>query len=188
MSLSIETITIHDEEHILTIVHDITERKRMERALRASEHRYRTFFENLANAVVLLEAVRDEQDQVTDWMIQDANEAALRIVGLSREELRGRPFARLLDPVAMVGRTDIFLEALESGTTKAYEASYRGRLYQGTAFPMNKDTIAITGLDVTEKRRAEQAAQESEERFRNLANSISQLAWMAEPAGGTLLV
>jgi PAS domain S-box-containing protein len=41
----------------------------------------------------------------------------------------------------------------------------------------------ITIQDITERRQAEREVQESEERFRTLANSIPQLAWMADTDG-----
>jgi len=41
----------------------------------------------------------------------------------------------------------------------------------------------ITIRDITERRQAEKAVRESEERFRTLANSIPQLAWMARADG-----
>ncbi len=171
VSLSIESIAIHGEAHILTIVHDITERKRMEKALRGSERRYRTFFENLQNLVVLLEAIRDDQGQVVDWIIRDANEATLSVIGVTRDQIQGTLIASMLDAGAISSRIDIFRRALEAGAPETYEATYRGRRYMGSAFPMSKDTIAITGLDVTKQRQAEQAAQESESKYHAIFNS-----------------
>ena len=40
-----------------------------------------------------------------------------------------------------------------------------------------------TALDITEEKETERILKESEEKFRTLANSISQLAWMAQPDG-----
>ncbi len=183
VNLSIESITIHGEEHILTIGHDITDRKQMEMALRTSEERYRTFFQHLPNIVVLLEAVRDEQGRMVDWIITDANDAALKIIGLNRDIITGRQVASAMDASAIALRMDFFREALEKGVTANYEATYKDRRYLASAFLMNSDTIAVIGLDITQQKQAEEAARESEARFQDLANNISQLAWMADEKG-----
>ena len=45
------------------------------------------------------------------------------------------------------------------------------------------DGVLITFEDITERKQGEEALRESEEKFRNLANSMSQLAWIAEADG-----
>ena len=45
------------------------------------------------------------------------------------------------------------------------------------------DWLVGTNLDITERKRMELALQESEERFRTMANSMSQLAWIARADG-----
>jgi PAS domain S-box-containing protein len=58
--------------------------------------------------------------------------------------------------------------------------------YNGSPIYDDQGKIAlsvITIQDITERRLAERAVRESEERFRTLANSIPQLAWMARADG-----
>ncbi|RPI80723.1 MAG: PAS domain S-box protein, partial [Chloroflexi bacterium] len=43
--------------------------------------------------------------------------------------------------------------------------------------------VNIYGLDITERRRAERSLQETEERFRQLADAMPQLVWTARPDG-----
>ena len=69
-----------EREHFIAIFEDITARKKAEAALSGSEKRYRDLFE-INNAVML---ILDPQT----GMILDANDAASRFYGYSREELR----------------------------------------------------------------------------------------------------
>jgi PAS domain S-box-containing protein len=58
--------------------------------------------------------------------------------------------------------------------------------YNGSPIYDDSGKIAlsfITIQDITERRQAEREVRESEERFRTLANSIPQLAWMADADG-----
>ena len=67
---------------ILTgIVQDITERVEAQRALRQSEQQYRTLFENMTEGVFY---------QNADGALVDINQAGLEIFGLTREEFLGR--------------------------------------------------------------------------------------------------
>ncbi len=70
----------HDGSH-LTTWYDITQRKALELALRASEESLRSIFQSMAEGLVL---------QCRDGRIVDANPAAETLLGLGREQLLGR--------------------------------------------------------------------------------------------------
>src|SRR5690349_2090764 len=63
------------------VLQDITELRRAEEKLRASEARFRTFVDHATDAFLLL----DE-----DWTVLDVNRRACETLGYSREELIGR--------------------------------------------------------------------------------------------------
>jgi two-component system cell cycle sensor histidine kinase/response regulator CckA len=72
----------------LGTVKDITERKRMEEALRVSEEKYRTLIENIWEGVFV---VQDEK-------IKFANDSFARMGGFTVEEITGRDFRDLVAP------------------------------------------------------------------------------------------
>lgn len=79
--LYVEKLMLPGRSLMLTIIHDITERKKAEEALRESEARFRGMFEN-HDAVMLL--IEPESGKIVD-----ANDAAEIFYGYSRSELRG---------------------------------------------------------------------------------------------------
>jgi|GEM_PF-947060 PAS domain S-box-containing protein len=65
---------------------DVTELKEAERKMRESEERYRTLFKKSRDAIVLTGM---------DGRIIDCNDAALKLVGMSKAEVIGKPFTEL---------------------------------------------------------------------------------------------
>ena len=63
------------------VLTDVSERKRLEAVLKASEEKYRTLFETVSQGVVY----QDKEGRITS-----ANPAALRILGLTLAQLQGR--------------------------------------------------------------------------------------------------
>ncbi|ADJ29654.1 PAS domain S-box protein [Nitrosococcus watsonii] len=91
---ALETITsLRDEKgnptHFLAIQEDITERKRVEVALRESEAQTRLIIENALDAVILMNA----DELITDW-----NPQAEKIFGWEREEVLGASLADTIIP------------------------------------------------------------------------------------------
>ncbi|MFB3925057.1 MAG: PAS domain S-box protein [Syntrophales bacterium] len=151
---------------------DISERKRAERAQRESETKYRELVEFLPIAIF----ETDLQCNVTS-----ANPAALDIFGYGQGDI-----SRRLNGFHMVvcqnpGRIPAkFEEVLRGERTGGAECM--GIRKDGSVFPaviyasriMRGETpVGVRGavIDLTERKRAEEAVWESEERFRQLADS-----------------
>ena len=63
------------EPRAVTILRDITERKRAEKALRESEESYRMLFTNMTEAFLLGEVICDRDGEPCDYICLDANPA-----------------------------------------------------------------------------------------------------------------
>ena len=99
-----------EQRYFVMMVQDITERKRMEDALRESETRYRTLVETMRDGV----GVQDEKG-----LVVYANDGLCEMFGYSREEIIGRPATELLDPASL----NIFdrQSAAKTGRPSSYE-------------------------------------------------------------------
>jgi PAS domain S-box-containing protein len=171
---------------VVLIFRDVTDRKKAEDALRESEQRFRQLAEHITAVF---------------WMA-DPFKPDILYVSPAYERVWGRPCRSLYEhPRSFVeavhpedrSRVVAALERQARGEPTAEE--YRVVRPDGSvrwvwdrAFPV-KDAagrvVRVAGIaeDVTARRRAEEAVQQSEEKFRLLADTIPQLAWMARPDG-----
>lgn len=139
----------------LALARDISERKRTEAELRASEARFRTFVDHATDAFFL----QDEQLRIVD-----ANRQACESLGYVREELIGmhpREFDVNLDPNSI---TQLATRAAR-GETVTFETSHRRK--NGSVFPVEirvrqfeqggKRFSLSLASDITERKLAEES-------------------------------
>ncbi len=136
VELSVSSWKLGDEPYFTATVRDISERKRSEKALRASEARLRSIIEMQSIAIMIV----DSEHAVTF-----ANKAAENLFRQRSEELMGAPFGF---PVVEGDVTEI--EIIRSGHALA--------VAEMQAFPMKwdgKQQFLVSLRDVTAQRRAE---------------------------------
>jgi PAS domain S-box-containing protein len=161
---------------------DISERKRLdeerERLLvreREARERVTTILESITDAFFTVDR---------EWRFTYVNREAERLLKRSREELLGRNLWEEFS--AAVGSTfqREYARAVAEQTTVEFEAyaPTTGIWVDVRAYPSG-DGLSVFFRDVSARKRAEENLRESERNFRALANSIPQLAWMADPTG-----
>jgi PAS domain S-box-containing protein len=84
--VNVNPLEVGGQQRFGIAIRDLTERKRVEQALRASESRYRTTLQSIGDAVI----ATDEQGRV-----QLLNEVAERLTGWTSAEAQGRPLEEI---------------------------------------------------------------------------------------------
>ncbi len=168
--LNATPVMVDGRKIMLGFFMDITERKRAEDSLRESEEKFRALTETVSAAICILQ----------DGRFQYVNPAMEAITGYTREELMSIDFRNLvhtdsLDYVIsryvswLAGSSDEargeFKGVDRNGMVRCADISRKTISYNG------KPAILITGIDVTDRRLAEDALRESEEKFRVLAET-----------------
>jgi PAS domain S-box-containing protein len=154
----------------INFLNDITEQKKVEDALRVSEEWYRAIYDASPLAMV----VWDRERRVVDW-----NRQAEQVFGWTREEILGKDFFEFLLPgsalPAVVGVVDLLLAGRLPSRSINENLTKRGEtiLCEWNNSIRRDSQGQVTGvislaLDVTERKRAEDAKKLNEERLEAL--------------------
>ncbi len=165
-------------------IRDVTESKRAREAVRESEER----FHLLADSMAQLAWIVDETGKAI-WF----NRRWFDYTGLDAEGIRENVGRNVVHPDHSERMIEALRHSLAQGTDfelvfplRRHDGEYRWFLSR--MLPVRNEAGKVvrwfgTNTDVTAELAAREELQQSEERFRLLADNIGQLAWMAEPAG-----
>jgi len=148
---------------------EITTRKKAEEELRKSEAKYRGLVENIGNGI----ATTDFEGRFVF-----VNQALCEIVGYSEKELIGKPFADFLHSDDKKKMLQLFLDSWKNPSKKIsiefrvlHKKGHIIHMYSSPTITLYKNKIvgfnAILS-DITKRKLAEKALQESEEKYRSV--------------------
>jgi len=179
--VSISTYQVEDNAHYVAIVRDITERKRIEEALRESEEKFRSLIENAMDIIVIL----DNEGRVTY-----VSPSVKRIAGYEVDDLIGKNVFDLIHEKDL----ERALAAFERGTGRPggmehLDLSFLHNdgswiMLELTAYTLLDEPsvggVVINARDITERKRMEEFLKESEEQYRDLVENINDVIFRVD--------
>ena len=163
-----------DQNRVLAFVRDISERKRVEDALRANEERYRSLSDAAFEGICVQ----------AEGRIVDANAALLRMLGYEREDLIGQPVSLCIAPDAMAEVRGM----IESGNDELYQSKAVRK--DGSVFHVETQAqttaqdgrqVRITAIrDISDRREAEA----EREKLREQLGQAQKMEAIGRLAGG----
>ncbi len=160
---------------VIGLVREITDRRRMEEALRASEARHRALAESVSDALLSI----DEGSRIVF-----VNRAVEELFGYTPAELLGRDLTMLMPEALRSAHREGLRSYVETGERRRPWEGVElvGLRRDGTEFPIEvsfgefrtDEGRQFVGVirDLTDRRRATDALRESEEKFRTIADTL----------------
>ncbi|MFW5766236.1 MAG: PAS domain S-box protein, partial [Coleofasciculus sp.] len=171
------------DQSVIWVARDISDRKQVEEALRTSEYLYRAMARNFPNGAIFL------FDHNLRYLVADGQ--ALIQAGYDSAALRGKTLPETVSPENCALVEPLYHAAL-AGVEQTQEISIRGFTYLCHSAAVRNDAgTIIAGMvvtqDITERKQFEQALMDSENRFQEIARTVSQFFFVRSARSGTFL-
>jgi PAS domain S-box-containing protein len=175
-------LKVRGQTLLYSIVHDITERRQTEEALRQSEEKFRLAFHTSPDSVNF--------NRLSDGVYIDINEGFTKLTGYTREVAVGKSSIDLNIWYDSMDRQRLIKAVQSEGFVENLEAKFRRKngqigvgLMSASVLQLNQEDVILSiTRDITERKQVEDALRESEDKYSQLVNSLTDaiLVWSSE--------
>jgi len=192
--VQMEGVTSTDRQECCVMLRDVTERRTVQQSLVFYESKYRALFENLSVAFSYHQILTDDDGQVYDSIILEANAMYGMMLGKPLSDLIGRKKseAGLFSLTGDFDWKSVYQRSASTGQPVTFEY-YSEQLKQWflvITFVPSPQHMAFIYLDTTETKKQGQLTMESEKRYRSLVreanaiililNNVGEISFMNE--------
>ena len=170
--VKVSSISLGGKTYCLGIWHDITEQKKIEKALRESKERLSRFMDSATDGFILFDS---------DLNYVDINKAALRMVHLERSDFAGKNILDIVPDIKETGRFSRYKKVVETGRNLVLSDVQPhptfGLVYVDIKVFKVADGLGMIFTDTTERKKAEEALKESREVLRRAIEGTRFAVW-----------
>ncbi|MDP8239797.1 MAG: PAS domain S-box protein [Candidatus Hatepunaea meridiana] len=166
---------------IVGALNDITKRKQAEETLKENEDRYRQIYQFSPDSIIIHDM---------DMNILDANNKTVEKFGYSKKELLEMKVFELHPEIELKHSAQVLADVMKkdmlSIETKFVRKDSSVFLAETTPCKYtlgNKQIIHVVIRDITERKQAEEALRDSEEKYRSLIENIEDIVYYTDTAG-----
>jgi PAS domain S-box-containing protein len=168
---SVSPVLLHGVQHFIVILRDVTERKRVEAALRESEEQHRTLLRTAMDGFWLVD---------TRGRLLEVNETYCRMSGYSAQELLAMTISDL-EAKEAAGDTTVHMQKIMEQGHDRFESSHRRK--DGSVFEVEVGVqyrsidggrFVVFVQDITERKHAELELKRSQQELRSLSKAANE--------------
>jgi len=173
---------LQGQEVAIAVSRDITERKKVEKALVESEKKYRTLFENMLEGFAYCKMLFDEEGHPQDWIYIDVNSAFYKLTGL--ENIEGKKVTEAIPGIieAQPELFEIYGRVAMTGVSESIETYFKPlQIWLNiSVFSPAQEYFVAVFENITKRKQAEIALTESEEKYRLISENSGDVIWVMD--------
>ena len=152
--------------------------------MKQTDGKYRALLEKFPDAFFYCQAVMDDSSKPVDYIFLIVNDAFVEMIGLSRKEILDRKVTEVYSNVEIFDCNwiDVLGKVAFTGEKICFEQylEQENRWYEITAYGEEQGRFAVIFRNITDSRKAEQALQESEARYRKLVENLNEVVYVLD--------